>query len=298
MEITKALNNNYATATKWSNRSKTSGHFDRLKKKIEFFLVQLSGNDLSAMIEDVLKNRDLNCKHKESLKKMSGALNDHSIIKPRHRHHIMRPFREAGLSLSQINKLGFKCSHGLWAGCLNPTERKIGGAKPIETDLVTEINTHMESLSESAANKTIISRRFLERNPYRLYKKKTTGFTYEPVRYRKTTLLYAYTSYRLKYKDDARRMKIPFSTFSTKINALFKKPFRKTDLCDYCAMGKEIESEIKQFITAYNFDFKEEFNSSNLIKFFTSFNNIKPEVDPKSEYSKKNGFNSEKIKRA
>ena len=209
MEITKALNTSYATATKWSNRSKTSGHFDRLKKKIESFLLQLSGNDLSAMIEDVLKNRDLNCKYKESLKKMSGALNNHSIIKPKLKHHIMRPLREAGLSLSQIKKLGFKCSDCLWAGCLNRTERKLGGAKPLENDLVTEINKHMESLSESAANKTSISRTFSERNPYQLYKKKTTGFTYEPVRYRKTTLLYAYSSYRLRFNHDARKNENP-----------------------------------------------------------------------------------------
>jgi hypothetical protein len=301
MEITRILNQNYAAATQWSNRSKTCGYFNRLKKKIERFLIRLSGNDLNAMLEDVLNIGNFDCKYKESLKRMSNFLCNNSIIKPKKKHHIIRPFREAGLNLSQVHDLGFKCSHRLWNDCLDTSERNLGGKPPLAEDLVEAINKQIEDLSDPSSDKTVVIKTFSERNPCELYKKKTIGFTYKPVRYRKTTLLYAFSRFRHNSKkanhlERLRRLKIPFSTFRKKISKHFKKPFRKIDLCDYCEMGKKIESEIKSFIKLYNLEFNEEFNSSNLILFFTVYKNIRPQIDPRSEFSKLLNSNLRKSK--
>ena len=61
MEIQKVLNTNYAAAAKWSSRSRTTGHFKKMKIKIRTFLERLSGNDLKAMLNDVFKHEDFDC---------------------------------------------------------------------------------------------------------------------------------------------------------------------------------------------------------------------------------------------
>jgi hypothetical protein len=218
------------------------------------------------MLNDVLKEEEFDCKYKDSLKKMSRALNNHSIIKRKQKHHIMRPFRQAGLSLAQVNSLEFQCSNKLWKTCLDSTDILQGGRNPLSEDLVEEINKHFESLSELGSYKTTVERTYSIRNSRQLYKKRTISVRYVPVKYRKTTFQYAYSSYKLQCNNNdifeyQRRMKIPFSTFFIKIRKSFKKPHSKTDLCDYCEWSIKIVKEIKNFLETHNLDFDEEFNS-------------------------------------
>jgi hypothetical protein len=152
MEITKILNINYAAATKWSSRNKTCGHSKQLRKKLERFLTRISGNDLNAMFHDIFKSQDFNPKYKESLRKMSQAINNKTIVKPKHKHHFIRPLREAGLTKKEVNSLGIQCSDGLWKNCLDQTERNLGGKSRFPEDLVNEINEHLNELSEPAKN--------------------------------------------------------------------------------------------------------------------------------------------------
>ncbi len=54
------------------------------------------------------------------------------------------------------------------------------------------------------------------------------------------------------YKDE-----ISFSTFCNKIDNIYKKPHRLTDLCEYCEIGNELKKEIQHFIQEYGFEYNE-----------------------------------------
>ena len=81
-----------------------------------------------------------------------------------------------------------------------------GGRKPISGDLKTLINSHMETLSTIASNRFLIK---LNKNAL----------------YCSVSLLEAYSKFN---------QNISFSTFYKYVGNEFKKPYRFTDLCEYC----------------------------------------------------------------
>ena len=59
MEVVKVIKIRYAPSIRWSQRNKLSGYFKLLKKRIKQFLISLSGNELSEMLNDVLGSNNL-----------------------------------------------------------------------------------------------------------------------------------------------------------------------------------------------------------------------------------------------
>lgn len=139
---------------KWSLRHEKS---TQIRKEIRELLIVLSGNDLISMISSILTKEEiesLNLKHVECLKKLSDY---YKTIKPKERHHFIRPFREANFSRSETINLGFLCSKNLWLTCLNNNERACVGKPKTDEKIINSIEEHMQNLSTVAANRTIKS---------------------------------------------------------------------------------------------------------------------------------------------
>lgn len=95
----------------------------------------------------------------------------------------------------------------------------LGGRKRINNKIILEIDRHMKSLSNIASNR---------------YLKKAKSNAFYPT----VSLLQAFNSF--KFKNE-----ICFTTFYNYVEDYFKKPFRLTDLCDYCEKKKVNSYKIK-----------------------------------------------------
>jgi hypothetical protein len=257
MEITRIIDQNFHPAAEWGTRNRRNGYFTVLRQRIRRFLERLSGNDITAMINDILTKHEviyLQNKYIQTLRGISQAVNNKNIVKSKSKHHFIRPARHSGLSCGEIRELGFICSDDLWESCVDINERHLGGRPRIVPELINEINEHMENITNIAANRTVVIRSYAERNPRILFKKRKIAQRVESVRYRTTTLNDAFRQYKLLNNNlNDQRRNFRFSTFKYYIDKRFKKPFRHTDLCDYCEFGKKLEKELRTLFTGYNF---------------------------------------------
>jgi hypothetical protein len=90
-----------------------------------------------------------------------------------------------------------------------------GGVPAISIELQRSIQSHMESNSEIAANRSIV-----------VGKGQDNEKNKKAVRCRDLTLFEIYNNY--EFKDE-----LAFSTFCSYIGPEFKSPFRPSDLCDW-----------------------------------------------------------------
>lgn len=277
MEVTQILNQDYRPAPEWSRRNKNTGCFYRLKQKVKHLLICLSGNDICAMIKDILTSnelREVSSNYVIALKKMSKAVNDKTITKSKQKHYFIRPLRDSGLHLQEVKELGFKCSWDLWKSCKNSNARQLGGARKIPDKIIKEINKHMEGLSEIAANRSTKIIEYEKRNPVVLYKKKKKSERYVSAMYRQTTLQDSFKKFiefsqTIEDELKIRRKNLKFSTFYKYVDKRFKKPFKLTDLCQYCEWGKEIKKEALSFNQRFfNNQFNREYKSDLLVNFY------------------------------
>lgn len=84
MEVLRILNVNYHPATKWSNRQVNSRRTYTLMKRIRRFLKSVSGDDIVALLIDVLNKEEkeqLSLKYIDALKNLSNSVNNTSIVK-------------------------------------------------------------------------------------------------------------------------------------------------------------------------------------------------------------------------
>lgn len=137
---------------KWSTRDKYS---KKLIKEIRAMLAFISGDDFLTMMKSLLTNKEiesLNSKYSDCLKKLSGY---YKTLKPKKRHHFIRPLKESNFSRKEAMKLGFRSSNNLWSSCFNTSERISKGRAKTDKNLIKSIQEHMENLSSIAANRTI-----------------------------------------------------------------------------------------------------------------------------------------------
>jgi hypothetical protein len=245
-----------------------------LKKRILRFLRAVSGNDLSEMLKDVLDKRTMRSlqeKYLSALTNISNAVNDPKLVKIKSKHNFIRPLRLAGISLPDAREIGFECGKELWKSCLDINDRNLGGRSRKSDLFIDEVKHHMEELSNIGSNRSVRMPVYADRDPFVIFKKKKIFDTYENVRYRQTTLKEAYRKFiepNNQLSTDLIRQNAKFSTFYKYIDNRFKKPFRLTDLCDYCESAKILEREVKKSL------------DSNEIK--TEFNYKKKDFSPKT----------------
>ena len=101
------------------------------------------------------------------------------------------------------------------------------------------------------------------------------------------------------YKSFEFSSEISFSTFYkyAKKSGEFKKPYRWTDICDYCERGKHLKREIELKLKEFDFNYEEVFEPDRMIKCFekkktelvNSSNNTQ-NVDQNEEIDKINSF--------
>jgi hypothetical protein len=141
----------------------------------------------------------------------------------------------------------------------------------------------MEKISNIAANRSVVIRTFSERNPQFYYKKKTIFKRRLCARYRQVTIKNAYKQYvesnTLNEQLRDMRLKVPFSTFHRKIDKRFKKPFRHTDLCDYCEMGRLLEKQIKFLMNDNN----QGFNLNEILEYLNQHQQSSNHITKKVE---------------
>jgi hypothetical protein len=264
MDTTNVLFKNYRIApTKWSNRNKSSQYYKKIKEKINNFLQCLSGNDVSAMLSDVLEENSIlriQSKYKQALINISDSVN--KKIKKKNQHNFIRPLRKAKLTLSQSKELGFKCGTFLWQSCLDESDRHLGGQPALDAAEISNINHFMEDLSTPAANRTAIVKVYESRPPSVPFKKKVlnkTATTVQPALYCSTSTTEAYLRYR-KIKeqeaDDDSDEIVPSKiisqkTFERYIEERFKKPKKSTDVCNFCEFGKILLKDVNKFASSY-----------------------------------------------
>ena len=275
MHASRILNQDYIDEPAWTTRNKTSGSFYRLKQKIKRLLISLSGNDVSSMIKDVLtadELKEISSNYIIALKKISKSVNDKTITKSKEKHFYIRSLRESGIHFQEVKELGFKCSTFLWKSSLDNRRRNLGGAPRLPIEITNEIINHMEDISEIAANRSAKLIDYEQRNPVFLYKKKKHSERYVNAMYRQTTIRDSYKQFLVLARtiDDnfnLRRKNIKYSTFYKYIDKRFKKPFKLTDLCQYCEWRKNILKDSLSFNQRFfanecNFEYKSDLLSA------------------------------------
>ena len=163
-------------------------------------------------MKDVLKHEEIDfiaTKHTNALKNFATLFNGEKMKK---KFKLLSPLKNANFSRPEVIKLNYKAGAKIWRNCTIGSTRNNGGRPKLHKSITSNINNHMKSLSEIAANRFLIK---LKKN----------------ARYRVGTFKTAFSSYPLKKK-------ISFSTFYKKICKSFKKPYRLSDLCDICVNGK------------------------------------------------------------
>ena len=100
---------------KWSTRSRGNSFFDQLKASVKRLLTIISGNDICAMLRDVLtlKERDhfQYTKIADAMRNIGAEVNKST---PKTRHTFIRSLKDAGVSRRNAFKAGFKPSSHLW----------------------------------------------------------------------------------------------------------------------------------------------------------------------------------------
>ena len=223
------------------------------------------------MLIDILKKGDKEILFQKYIKALNGISVYANKSKQKNKHHFIRPLRRAEMSLNDVKNIGFNCSKGLWKSCLNECERNLGGRKLVPYNLVIELHEHMKTISEISAYRPYVSRRFNQRFPTIAYKKITISKTIKYVSHRQTTFKGAFLQYKninfnKAYNPENKKMR--FNSFYKYARFQYKKPFRPTDLCHYCEMGKQIIKEIKKEIEINRYDFKKEYKAVNLLDYF------------------------------
>ena len=274
--MNKILNTPLENVTLWKERNKKSGNFNKLIKRIRNFMVQISGNDLISMLLDILNKGDKEILFQKFIKALKGISVFANKSNQKNQHHFIRPLRKAGMSLNDIRKIGFNCSKNLWRSCLNERDRHLGGAKLVPYNLIIELHEHMKSISEISAYRPYVARQYNRRIPTIVYKKRTISKTIKYVRHRQTTFRDAFMQYKTinfnkAYNPENKKMK--FNSFYKYARYHYRKPFRPTDLCHYCEMGKQIIREIKKEVEINRYDFKQEYKAENLFNYFNQMLN-------------------------
>jgi hypothetical protein len=254
MEVIKILRNKYDPSLVWSKRSRDDQHFKNLKQRIKAFLMSVSGNDLVSMLNDVLNVDEVSSlkitkMHIQALKNLSTSVNNKSVVKPKSKHHFMRPLRQAGFSKDQAKSLGFRVSSTLWQSCLDSRERHLAGRPKTPKWIATAVNNHLEQLSNVSSNRTVVMRKYADRNPLMPVRKRSVvDKRVVTARYRQTTYMDSYRLFKQSNLNDdqfrAMSNRLAFSSYYKCIDKRFKKPFLFTDLCEYCEIGKRLVSEI------------------------------------------------------
>ncbi|CAF0925295.1 unnamed protein product, partial [Brachionus calyciflorus] len=246
------LTENVTTMKKWSNRfrvassNRKSWYLGKLKKQIRHILGIISGNDIIAMLKDVL--------HKKERKQLSfecyidslkNLIDFYKSIKLKERHKFIRPIKNSGVCYSELRDMGFPVSRHLWESCEKSNERNKGGGKSISEDLKDSLNVYLQERSSIASN-----RLFINRDPS------------HPEFRTNQSARYLEDQYSELFKSFQFSSQLSFSSFYkyASLSGQFKKPFRLTDICDYCEWSKILKKEIEKKTKELNYNFGEQFD--------------------------------------
>ena len=251
------------------------------------------------MISDILteqEKRQIAKKYIDALSGLSEPINN--MIKPKMKHFYIYPLRKAGLKDSEARKIGFKFSKDLWTSCLFRKYRLHGGRYGISDTLKEQISQHLASqeVSEIAANRVIKKRIVGPRNlgePQRYDPKRTWQENLDPIEMelkpvfnRIIPITEAYKKFMSTY-DYAESLSL--TTFRKYIPKEFKKPFRYTDMCEYCEYGRCLKINILDYTRNFHAEFfkreeKEDFiNFKNYIEYFQTVSNESEDATGDSE---------------
>ena len=164
------------------------------------------------MLRDILTKDEIDeiaVMHKKALNNLSILFNNE---KPKFRYKYLFPIKNAGFSLKEAKKYGFKASKKLWSSCSINTKRNPGGRPKLKGTFLEKILEHLKNNSSIAAN------RFLKKE--------------------KANARYMSLTFRQAFDSFVQKDQMVLSTFKKYTKNIFKKPHRLSDLCDYCEQGK------------------------------------------------------------
>jgi hypothetical protein len=191
------------------------------------------------MIRDILSEEELSVLSQKYVHALNGLANTvNNKVTTKQKHHFIRPLRQASFTLANIKELGFNCGKDLWKKCLDDRERLPGSRPIIDDNIQTDIENHMNSITNVAANGTIQQRIIGPYLPlhgeYNGIKKPKIKRLIEknliPVRYRNCTLRETKNLFDNKHQQEYGR-KLPYQTLIKYIHKKYKRPKRLTDLC-------------------------------------------------------------------
>jgi hypothetical protein len=208
-------------APKWNKQSKNNR---RIKiKAARLMLTRFSGNDVCAILVDVLEKSEIETlahKYIKALKGIAAAVKE--TIKIKNKHHFIRPLRLAGLKFAEVKQLGFEVGTFLWQSCLDDSDRHLGGQPATSKEIVEEITTFMETITTEAANRPVLIKSYSEKDQNNM--KTITGERIETARCLQTSISEAYRQY---LQLESQHKKISQNTFSVYVDKrIFKKPIK------------------------------------------------------------------------
>jgi hypothetical protein len=240
------------------------------------------------MLDDILtKEEKLSMvkEYKEALIGLSEPINN--FVKPKMKHFYINPLRKAGLKGEEAKSLGFKFSKRLWLSCLDSSFRNVGGRHRISEHLQKAIVNHITSqgISEIAANRIIKKRLPGPRNVDEEFRDQPENWNKSlneiekeliPVYNRTVPIKEMFESFKNSNGYDE---SISLSTFHRYMPKHFKKPMRKTDMCDYCEHARELKLNILKFTQDNHPQFygtqanNEDIDVENYIQFYKNLKN-------------------------
>ena len=261
--LLKKLSNEKFKFKKWSEY-KSSGFKTMRINQIHKLLEDLSGNDIKSMLRDVLRFTDLqnlNDKYFSAISNIGTMYKNNKIeknFKPHVKRKIIKQIKLSNIQYLDARSMGFKCSKYLWSKCLVEYEPKKRGRHLINDDLIASIQTHLESCSEIAPNRSIKSPTKSDVPSYNV-----------PVFYRNRTLKEIYSSF--PHKEE-----ISFASFCNYINPTIKKPHRFSDLCEICEFGRNLKFKLAEIAIEEGFicnNLNNEFDTNELTCFISNLKN-------------------------
>ena len=237
ISINSIFHANYLPARPWNTRP-DNGYKTNLINEIRKILNLLSGDQMTEMLKDVIKNDELKLvadKYYKGLSLLSVPIN---IVKKKNQHYFIRPLKLAKISKIELNEMGFQFGNHLWSTCLSEHERLQGGNSCINKSTIDAINLTLQQNSSFSSYNTVkvrkrkattcISELEPRKKKIKENKKRETEILESTVMNRTVTLQEAKSKFDnlLESRPDLNIQKICLKTFQNyvKKEKVYKKP--------------------------------------------------------------------------
>ena len=150
--LNEILELDFSKNIRWSDRRKRCGGYYKKIKKIRAIIDLISGNDSLNMLNDIYSEKEKSKFYEKEKNCLKNIKDFYVLSKPSVRRNLIHRIKRAKLTIRKAREYGFKVSSTMWS---IPLKKAKLIKNKLSEDLIFDLNTHIDSLSEIASNRTI-----------------------------------------------------------------------------------------------------------------------------------------------